>query len=272
MSYLNSLDKVKDFVMSEIDAIKADALDVSVAQRKQIDDLQARLSQAEAERDQVKRSVGMDCMSHSCLYALNKSGMRVNGPCKCEPSRLKESNDFLYKQLDAATQERDRLVKVLSGEPCLESMQVKSGSPLEMELKHPMVHVMAEALANMCDGEGVENYIEIQCAHKTRGTFLVRVQRMLNPTPHELRRRAEHERDAAQKEVERLKKTARLTREKFAELLQLDFFAQKSYSKTDVIEALDKSEKQAEDEVKAEGCTNHFSDGSKIFPARDCCK
>ena len=42
------------------------------------------------ERDAIKRSVGLDCGDQSCLYALEHSGMRTNGGCRCSPKRMKE--------------------------------------------------------------------------------------------------------------------------------------------------------------------------------------
>lgn len=53
--------------------------------------------QALAEKDlQWKRMVGLDCGGHSCFYAIDKTGMRHNGPCICNPKRTKEEHDRLY--------------------------------------------------------------------------------------------------------------------------------------------------------------------------------
>ena len=53
--------------------------------------------QALAEKDlQWKRRVGLDCGGHSCFYAIDKAGMRHNGPCSCNPKRTKEDHDRLY--------------------------------------------------------------------------------------------------------------------------------------------------------------------------------
>lgn len=56
-----------------------------------------RLQQALDEKDlQWKRRVGLDCGGHSCFYAIEKTGMRHNGPCSCNPKRTKEDYDRLY--------------------------------------------------------------------------------------------------------------------------------------------------------------------------------
>lgn len=54
--------------------------------------------QALAEKDFLwKRRVGLDCGGHSCFYAIDKTGMRHNGPCFCNPKRTKEDYDRLYQ-------------------------------------------------------------------------------------------------------------------------------------------------------------------------------
>lgn len=50
-----------------------------------------------AEKDmEWKRRVGLDCGGHSCFYAIEKTGMRHNGRCSCDPKRTKQDYDVLY--------------------------------------------------------------------------------------------------------------------------------------------------------------------------------
>lgn len=62
----------------------------------------ADLERAIAEKDlEWKRRVGLDCGGHSCYFAIEKKGMRHNGPCTCNPKRTKEDHDRLYKSYHA---------------------------------------------------------------------------------------------------------------------------------------------------------------------------
>lgn len=62
----------------------------------------ADLKRAIAEKDlEWKRRVGLDCGGHSCYFAIEKKGMRHNGPCTCNPKRTKEDHDRLYKSYHA---------------------------------------------------------------------------------------------------------------------------------------------------------------------------
>lgn len=57
------------------------------------------LEQALAEKDmEWKRRVGLDCGGHSCFYAIEKTGMRHNGRCSCDPKRTKQ--DYMDDYLD----------------------------------------------------------------------------------------------------------------------------------------------------------------------------
>ena len=54
----------------------------------------------------------LDCGDHSCRFAVDKSGMRTNGGCRCllglsGPQRIK-----VYKHVDSLTAENDRLEAV----------------------------------------------------------------------------------------------------------------------------------------------------------------
>lgn len=61
------------------------------------------INHALAEKDmEWKRRVGLDCGGHSCFYAVEKTGMRHNGRCSCDPKRTKQDYDVLwakYQQL-----------------------------------------------------------------------------------------------------------------------------------------------------------------------------
>ena len=57
--------------------------------------------QALAANDlQWKRRVGLDCGGHSCFYAIDKTGMRHNGPCSCSPKRTKEDHEQAIAEKD----------------------------------------------------------------------------------------------------------------------------------------------------------------------------
>lgn len=67
-----------------------------------------------AEKDlQWKRRVGMDCGNHNCFYAVEKTGMRTNGPCSCNPKRLKEDHEKLYARFEVQSRELDAIVTKL---------------------------------------------------------------------------------------------------------------------------------------------------------------
>ena len=90
---------------------------------KQIEQLQSQLTQrtaeleaAKAELNTVRRDAGLDCGDNSCLYAMNKTGMRTNGGCRCSPKRMKDdlgrsrkACDDLHAELERVRGERDKL-------------------------------------------------------------------------------------------------------------------------------------------------------------------
>ena len=90
---------------------------------KQIEQLQADLAQrtaeleaAKAELNTVRRDAGLDCGDNSCLYAMNKTGMRTNGGCRCSPKRMKDDLGRSRKACDDLQAELER-VRAVSN-PC----------------------------------------------------------------------------------------------------------------------------------------------------------
>lgn len=72
------------------------------------------IARALAEKDlQWKRRIGLDCGGHSCFYAFEKTGMRHNGPCSCNPKRTKEEHDQLYQAYQQLMEQAIRLAKYL---------------------------------------------------------------------------------------------------------------------------------------------------------------
>ena len=82
------------------------------------------LQQALAEKDlQWKRRVGLDCGGHSCFYAIEKTGVRHNGPCTCNPKRTKEDHDRLYAAYQQLLGQAIEFAKCLTGcpSPCTDA-------------------------------------------------------------------------------------------------------------------------------------------------------
>ena len=69
----------------------------------------AELEAAKAELNTVRRDAGLDCGDHSCLYAMNKTGMRTNGGCRCSPKRMKNDLERSRKAYDDLQAELERV-------------------------------------------------------------------------------------------------------------------------------------------------------------------
>ena len=92
----------------------------------------------------------------------------------------------------AALQARvQELEAVLAGDLELTKLHYEPGKPLELQAKHPLIAVMAASMAQMCDDMKAENYVEVQFNHHEKGHFILTVQKMFHPTPHQLRQKAE---------------------------------------------------------------------------------
>lgn len=90
--------------------------------------------------------------------------------------------------MSIAADEIDRLRGVLSGDASLVGVHLEKHG-IDIGVQHPLVHVMADALANML---GEHNYCEMQMkSQKTGDEYLMHLQRLARPTPSELKRRAE---------------------------------------------------------------------------------
>lgn len=93
---------------------------------------------------------------------------------------------------EEAAKEIERLNGLLSGDASLVSA-IPGDHGLDMGIKHPLVALMADSLAKMVDGN---NYVEMSMSHQQTGdSYTISCQRQSRPTPHELRKRAEEERD-----------------------------------------------------------------------------
>ena len=96
------------------------------------------------------------------------------------------------KEQVAALQARvQELEAVLAGDLELTKLHYEPGKPLELQAKHPLIAVMAASMAQMCDDMKAENYVEVQFNHHEKGHFILTVQKMFHPTPHQLRQKAE---------------------------------------------------------------------------------
>jgi hypothetical protein len=90
--------------------------------------------------------------------------------------------------LEEALAEIERLNAVINGDATVVGLHLEKHG-LDLGIQHPLVHVMANALANML---GDSNYVEMQMKSQSTGDeYLVHLQRLARPTPHELRKRAE---------------------------------------------------------------------------------
>lgn len=76
----------------------------------------SELEQALAEKDmEWKRRVGLDCGGHSCFYAIEKTGMRHNGRCSCDPKRTKQDYDVLYAKYQQLMEQAVRFAEGYKG-------------------------------------------------------------------------------------------------------------------------------------------------------------
>ena len=74
-------------------------------------DWQATVEALQAQLVTLKRHAGLDCGDQSCLYALEHSGMRTNGGCRCSPKRMKDDLERSRKAVEALQRERDEARK-----------------------------------------------------------------------------------------------------------------------------------------------------------------
>jgi hypothetical protein len=106
---------------------------------------------------------------------------------------LDPGNPVLTLQQQLA--ERDatiaRLEQVLKGDALVESIHYETGQPLDLRLSHPLVASIAASLADLLAQHQAENYLEISMHSKTVGPLTLTLQRASNPTPHQLRMKAE---------------------------------------------------------------------------------
>ena len=63
--------------------------------------LKDQLTQLQAQLAGLKRNAGLDCGDQSCLYAVEHTGMRTNGGCRCDPKRMKDDLVRSRKACDA---------------------------------------------------------------------------------------------------------------------------------------------------------------------------
>ena len=80
----------------------------------------AELEAAKAELNTVRRDAGLDCGDHSCLYAMNKTGMRTNGGCRCSPKRMKNDLERSRKAYDDLQAELERVRSLIKALPKVE--------------------------------------------------------------------------------------------------------------------------------------------------------
>ena len=74
-------------------------------------DWQATVEALQAQLVTLKRHAGLDCGDQSCLYALEHSGMRTNGGCRCSPKRMKDDLERSRKAVEALQRERDEAIR-----------------------------------------------------------------------------------------------------------------------------------------------------------------
>ena len=60
-----------------------------------------QLATLQAQLAGLKRNAGLDCGDQSCLYAVEHTGMRTNGGCRCDPKRMKDDLVRSRKACDA---------------------------------------------------------------------------------------------------------------------------------------------------------------------------
>ncbi len=114
-----------------------------------------------------------------------------------EAARLREELEAIRDKTADELMERTRLL----------DMQYDDGS-VEFVLSSPIVMCMVEMLAESFKRSGAENYLctGIKVGNNPDEKFTLTIQKTVKPTPHELRQKAEAERDALQSrlaEVER---------------------------------------------------------------------
>lgn len=88
----------------------------------------------------------------------------------------------------------------------LRSLSTNGGNlDIELEAGGPnseqALLLISDACGQMLDDNAATNYVEFTVSKRERPTYIVLVRRYAKPTPHDLRRAAEDERDAAREEV-----------------------------------------------------------------------
>jgi hypothetical protein len=120
---------------------------------------------------------------------------------KAEAADLLESLRSRVAEKDA---EIERLTAAMTGDATLAGLHYDQhgGAELDIGLSHPLVALMADALAKMI---GNHNYVEMRMTHRETGDpYLILCQHLARPTPHELRQRAESSNEALKLRVETL--------------------------------------------------------------------
>ena len=98
----------RDTARRRVDELEAREVDV-VMLREDLEQRTAELEAAKAELNTVRRDAGLDCGDNSCLYAMNKTGMRTNGGCRCSPKRMKDDLGRSRKACDDLQAELERV-------------------------------------------------------------------------------------------------------------------------------------------------------------------
>lgn len=68
---------------------------------EEVHSLKQQVAQLRGVLNTIRRDAGLDCGDNSCMYALEHTGMRTNGGCRCSPKRMKDDLARSRKAFDA---------------------------------------------------------------------------------------------------------------------------------------------------------------------------
>lgn len=106
--------------------------------------------------------------------------------------------DWANGEIDRLRDEDERMVQTLAdfmiGKVSVKDIMVREGR-MDIVMHTEMASVVANALAAILEDSKAENYVEMHMRGSDRKEYTVLVRRHEKPTPHEMRMRAEAERD-----------------------------------------------------------------------------
>lgn len=166
-----------------------------------------------AERDEVRQALTIMTRDRDACIALFKPSQHTAQMATDRNIELsRELTDAIARaekaetERDTAAHLKDEALAELQRlcDPTLKDMRLENGK-LDLSLSGPAVERIAAVVAEHFRALPAQNYIELSLREREppNDRFVVSVQRMQGKSPHELRRKAEAERDEAKAELAR---------------------------------------------------------------------